>query len=168
MIFELFFIYSQLTSHQNKTKMTDKSRPREEVDKIQDVISMSNRQQVFGYDFNKGIDHHRLLQSYLNTGFQATNFGLAVNAINAMIAKRNEPLPEGFYDTKLEKVVTWRQHDDIKMGGRKLDQTGSAQVGYTDDVKVSNNCTIFLGYTSNMVSCGVRETIRFLVQHKMV
>ncbi|OQV17375.1 Deoxyhypusine synthase [Hypsibius exemplaris] len=31
-----------------------------------------------------------------------------------------------------------------------------------------SNCTIFLGYTSNMVSCGVRETIRFLVQHKMV
>jgi deoxyhypusine synthase len=31
-----------------------------------------------------------------------------------------------------------------------------------------NNCAIFLGYTSNMASCGVRETIRFLVQHKMV
>merc|ERR1712107_909099 len=30
------------------------------------------------------------------------------------------------------------------------------------------NCTIFLGYTSNMASCGVRETIRFLVQHRMV
>ena len=27
---------------------------------------------------------------------------------------------------------------------------------------------VFLGYTSNMVSAGVRETIRFLVQHKMV
>ena len=26
-----------------------------------------------------------------------------------------------------------------------------------------NNCTIFLGYTSNMASCGVRENIRFLV-----
>lgn len=29
-------------------------------------------------------------------------------------------------------------------------------------------CTIFLGYTSNMISCGVREVIRFLVQHKLV
>lgn len=29
-------------------------------------------------------------------------------------------------------------------------------------------CKIFLGYTSNMVSCGVREVIRFLVEHKMV
>ncbi len=29
-------------------------------------------------------------------------------------------------------------------------------------------CTIFLGYTSNMISCGVREVIRFLAQHRMV
>ena len=33
---------------------------------------------------------------------------------------------------------------------------------------VEKNCTIFLGYTSNMASCGVRETIRYLVQHKAV
>jgi deoxyhypusine synthase len=33
---------------------------------------------------------------------------------------------------------------------------------------VKSNCTIFLSYTSNMVSCGMREYIRFLVQHKMV
>lgn len=30
------------------------------------------------------------------------------------------------------------------------------------------NCNIFLGYTSNMISSGVREYIRYLVQHKMV
>jgi deoxyhypusine synthase len=29
-------------------------------------------------------------------------------------------------------------------------------------------CTFFLGYTSNMASCGVREVIRFLCQHKLV
>jgi len=27
---------------------------------------------------------------------------------------------------------------------------------------------IFLGYTSNLVSAGVRESIRYLVQHRMV
>jgi hypothetical protein len=27
---------------------------------------------------------------------------------------------------------------------------------------------IFLGYTSNMISSGVRESIRYLVQHKLV
>ena len=29
-------------------------------------------------------------------------------------------------------------------------------------------CTIFLGYTSNMVSCGNREIIRYLAEHKMI
>ena len=35
-------------------------------------------------------------------------------------------------------------------------------------VRASTKATIFLGYTSNMASCGVRDTIRFLCQHKMV
>ena len=44
--------------------------------------------QVKGYDFNKGVDYHALLQSYKYSGFQATNFGLAVEEINKMISKR--------------------------------------------------------------------------------
>jgi deoxyhypusine synthase len=41
---------------------------------------------------------------------------------------------------------------------------------YEDDefIKRKNSCTIFLGYTSNIVSSGLRETIRFLVQNKLV
>ena len=46
--------------------------------------------QVKGYDFNQGVDHHALLQSYKFSGFQATNFGLAVEEINKMIIKRLE------------------------------------------------------------------------------
>ena len=30
------------------------------------------------------------------------------------------------------------------------------------------NCTIFLGYTSNLISSGIRDTLRYLVQHNMV
>lgn len=40
-------------------------------------------------------------------------------------------------------------------------------VGDGDEVGVQG-CTIFLGYTSNLVSSGLRETLRFLVQHKLV
>jgi deoxyhypusine synthase len=36
------------------------------------------------------------------------------------------------------------------------------------DVRSKVRCTIFLGYTSNMISSGMREIIRYLVQHKMV
>ena len=40
----------------------------------------------------------------------------------------------------------------------------------TDEItgEEKTGCTIFLGYTSNLVSSGLRETIRFLVQHKLV
>lgn len=98
-------------------------------------------EQVKGYDFNLGIDHHALLQSYRYSGFQATNFGLAVEEIQKMISKREEPIPE-----------------DLR------EKCASSDMGPV----VRNNCTIFLGYTSNMASCGVRETIKFLVQHNMV
>jgi deoxyhypusine synthase len=33
---------------------------------------------------------------------------------------------------------------------------------------VDAKCTIFLGFTSNLISSGLRETIRFLVQHRHV
>jgi len=96
---------------------------------------------VRGYDFNSGLDYHRLLSSYRRSGFQATNFGLAVEQIRAMLAKRKEQLPE---DKRLDPAA----EDEL--------------------TRRKNNCTIFLGYTSNMASCGVRESIRFLAQHKLV
>ena len=41
--------------------------------------------EVRGYDFNKGINYSELLKSYTQSGFQATNFGLVVDQINAMV-----------------------------------------------------------------------------------
>jgi deoxyhypusine synthase len=54
-------------------------------------------------------------------------------------------------------------------------QLESREESYEEDlsetdlfIRRKSGCTIFLGYTSNMISSGVRDTIRFLVQHKMV
>lgn len=44
--------------------------------------------QVQGYDFNNGINYDQLLNSYVNSGFQATNFGKAVIEINKMVNTR--------------------------------------------------------------------------------
>ena len=33
---------------------------------------------VAGYDFNKGLDYGKVFESLINTGFQATNLGLAI------------------------------------------------------------------------------------------
>lgn len=41
--------------------------------------------EVRGYDFSGPLDYHFLLQSFRTTGFQATNFGLAVEEINKMV-----------------------------------------------------------------------------------
>lgn len=95
---------------------------------------------VKGYNWNLGIDYHALFQTYKYSGFQATNFGLAVDEINKMLAARKVPLTEDQIDCTEE--------DEF--------------------IKRKNSCTIFLGYTSNMASCGMRDTIRFLVQHKMI
>ena len=42
--------------------------------------------EVKGYDFNRGVDHHALLQTYRTSGFQATNFGMAVEEISKMVS----------------------------------------------------------------------------------
>ncbi|XP_076844759.1 deoxyhypusine synthase isoform X3 [Brachyhypopomus gauderio] len=91
---------------------------------------------IRGYDFNQGLDHRALLNSFLTTGFQATNFALAVQEINKMIERR------------LEEEDEQQDASGLRQG--------------------CLGCTIFLGYTSNLISSGVRETIRYLVQHKMV
>lgn len=81
-----------------------------------------------------------MFETYKNSGFQARNFGLAVDEIQKMINARNIPLEDDQIDTLEEDNFIRRK----------------------------SSCTIFLGYTSNMASCGIRDTIRFLVQHKMV
>uniref|UniRef100_A0A4W6DXP1 deoxyhypusine synthase n=1 Tax=Lates calcarifer TaxID=8187 RepID=A0A4W6DXP1_LATCA len=93
---------------------------------------------VQGYDFNQGVDHRALLQSYLNTGFQATNVGLAIQEINNMKKEK-------------KKTLTW-----------------SFQSTDPSTCPCLTSCTIFLSYTSNLISSGIRETIRYLAEHRMV
>jgi deoxyhypusine synthase len=72
---------------------------------------------IKGYDFNKGIDFEKILDSYSSMGIQATNFSKGVDIINEMIKEK---------------------------------------------------AYIYLGYTSNMVTSGMREIIRYLVENKKV
>ena len=48
-------------------------------------------------------------------------------------------------------------------------EDGTSNCDYLDPGQRSiDNCTIFLGFTSNMISSGVRETIKYLVKNNMV
>ncbi|XP_074513033.1 deoxyhypusine synthase-like isoform X2 [Sebastes fasciatus] len=95
---------------------------------------------VQGYDFNRGVDYSALLKSYCTTGLQATNVGLAVQQLNNMIERRQQPM----------KAVNGHVEED------------------PSTCPCLQSCTIFLSYTSNLISSGVRESIRYLAEHKMV
>lgn len=103
-------------------------------------LPVKEKIEVKGYDFNNGVDYARILESYKCSGFQATHFGRAVNEINQMLQCRTVPLEKDQLD----------EHETDEFIRRKY------------------GCTIFLGYTSNMASAGVRDVIRFIVEHKMV
>ncbi|KAJ2722609.1 Deoxyhypusine synthase [Coemansia sp. Benny D115] len=104
---------------------------------------------IKGYDFENGVDYSALLGSYLTTGFQATSFGRAVEIINRM--------------------RSWRlSHEEQPQSG----ECGNNGEDDDDDEErpdpSSVKCKIFLGYTSNLVSSGIRETIKYLVKNRLV
>jgi deoxyhypusine synthase len=83
-----------------------------------------------------------LMQSFRYTGFQATNLGMAVEQIQQMRSWRLSQVP-------------WQSG---------LDDPDLACMALREKIRAR----IFFAYTSNQISCGQREVIRFLVQHKMV
>ncbi len=96
---------------------------------------------IKGYDFNQPLSYDDLFSSFATMGLQASNLSQAINEIN--------------------KMIKWRLSSD------PISPEDSPEF-LDPSIRASTKCTIFLGYTSNMVSCGLREIIRYLVQHKMV
>lgn len=96
---------------------------------------------VVGYDFNKGCDMNEALKASMTTGFQATAMGTAMEIIDSMLSwtLNDEPIAED----EEEEFLTAEARSKVR-------------------------CKVFLGYTSNLISAGTRETIRFLCQHSMV
>jgi len=84
----------------------------------------------------------QMMKAFRYTGFQATNLGLAIEQIQQMRKWRLDHVPykEGIDNPDLMPV----------------------------EVRKRLRARIFLSYTSNQISCGQREVLRFLIQHKMV
>jgi deoxyhypusine synthase len=76
-----------------------------------------NGKKIGGYDFNKGVDYGKIIDSYASSGLQATNLHKAIEIINEMI---------------------------------------------------SSKAFIYLGYTSNIVTSGLRDIIRYLAENRMI
>ena len=56
---------------------------------------------------------------------------------------------------EINKMLHWKPTQEM------IDEAATAGKPYP-------KCTIFLGYTSNTISCGLREVVRYLAQHKLV
>ncbi|XP_010267038.1 PREDICTED: deoxyhypusine synthase [Nelumbo nucifera] len=97
--------------------------------------------QIRGYDFNRGLDYAELLKSMASTGFQASNLGDAIEVVNQML--------------------DWRLADEVLSEDCSEEEK---DLNYRESVR----CKVFLGFTSNLISSGVRETVRYLVEHRMV
>ncbi len=98
----------------------DKNNRNKEKEAIKNILKKSGKikgRLIEGYDFNKGIDYEKIIDSFANTGFQASHFSEAIDIVNEMIQVKSK---------------------------------------------------IYLGYTSNIISSGLREIIRYLVEHKKV
>ena len=87
------------------------------------------------------FDFDELMKNYKNIGFQASNLGVAIDIVKEMIAERNKFI--------------------IK------DTTTTTTTAPIDEEK-ERGCKIFLGYTSNLVSSGLRDMLRFLTQTNQV
>lgn len=115
--------------------------------------------EIKGYDFNNaadGVDYKALFESYLTTGFQATKLAAAVDEINKMVSKIMIWLCIHKYKITVmfisKSQLNWKPMDS----------------GMEENPTRPTRCDIFLGYTSNLVSSGLREHIRFLAQHRLI
>lgn len=100
--------------------------------------------EVKGIDYSKDNAYNMravdLVNSMKTMGFQASSVGQACDIINNM--------------------RSWR--------GKHIDELPEHERGGEFDDKGFQKSTIFLGFTSNLISSGLRDTLRYLVQHKMV
>ena len=104
-------------------------------------IEFSEKDIIKGYDFNQGVNYDKIFKEFHNMGFQGSNLGKAIEIINDMISWRLS-----------DEEITEEETDELR------------DVEYRKKIRA----TIYLGYTSNMVSSGLREIIRYLCEHKMI
>ena len=110
----------------------------------------SSAVKVEGMDFNNAKDRNitvaELLDSFARTGYQASHVSDAVQTINHMRAWEIQRHAATFPETS----------------------TSAANSVVNGEATPQHFDQIFFGYTSNLVSSGLRESIRWLVEHKHV
>ena len=117
--------------------------PHDSVFKKQETDALEefkNAPKIYGPDFDKDPTFDEIFDHYTNIGFQASNLGKAIDEVKRMLSYR---LSDDEYDPN----QSWPKDPEER---KKI------------------GCKIFLSMTSNMTSCGVRDIVRYLVQHKLI
>ncbi|RDX55435.1 Deoxyhypusine synthase [Lentinus brumalis] len=96
---------------------------------------------VEGPNFDEEMSLQKLLASYSRIGFQANSLGKAIDIVN--------------------KMRKWRLSDEPVAEDEPEEYR-------SPEVRAQTKCDVFLGYTSNLISSGLREVILHLVKHKHV
>lgn len=100
-----------------------------------------NALKIRGFEFKKNWKYSELMASYKTTGYQASNLHRSMEIINEML--------------------DWRLSDEEIATDETLEYKNM-------ETRKNYKCKIFLGYTSNLVSCGLREVIKFIVESNQV
>jgi deoxyhypusine synthase len=95
----------------------------------------------FDLDSSERVDLDAILESYISTGIQASQLSLAMTEIN--------------------KMLDWSLADEPVASDEDEDFL-------SPEARGNVRCRVWLSYTSNMISSGCREYIKYLVKHKMV
>jgi deoxyhypusine synthase len=115
-----------------------------------------------------------------STGMASSSKDDTAKQATEAVLKPSEDMPAG---TKVVKGVEFNGYDKSEViaeflekmtdSGYQASNLGEAiriikQMRRWKDPETGEKTTIFLGYTSNMISSGLREVFRYLVEHKLV
>jgi deoxyhypusine synthase len=142
--------------------MTTNSEPRALPSSVTDAVLVPSNempegsQKVEELDFNKfagrDITVDDLISGMNNMGFQASSIGEAVRIINDMVL-----FP---FHSPLLAPLSYSHLPPHPLT--------PIQRAWRDPEDPSTKTTIFLGYTSNLISSGLRGTLRYLAQHSHI
>ncbi|KAJ6713892.1 DEOXYHYPUSINE SYNTHASE [Salix viminalis] len=82
---------------------------------------------IEGYDFNQGVDYCKLLKSMVSTGFQASNFGDAIQVVNDMVDVL--VTTAGGIEEDLIKCLAPTYKGDFSLPGAQLRSKGLNRIG---------------------------------------
>jgi len=116
---------------------------------------LAGQKEVKGHDFSRSRNLDDILGAMLTTGYQATSFGRAA--------------------VELERMTQWRLSDDPPPEPGAPGSPADGKTGGWDPegpfsdpaTRERTGAVLFLAFTSNLISSGVRETLVYLAKHRM-